>query len=59
MGVERGQVVRAGGPSAKTGPLPQVRWQELDTGLTLERHLPKILLAMFGALLALQLYLHL
>ena len=32
MGVEHGKVVRAGGPSAKTGPLPRVRWGRAGDG---------------------------
>ena len=42
----------------KTGPLPQVPWSAFEPGATLEQRLPRLLVAAFGALLAVQLWLH-
>jgi len=53
-----GKIVRAATPRAKTGPLPQVPWRNFEPAMTLEHHLPKVLVLMFAALLLIQLWLH-
>lgn len=42
-----------------TGPLPQVPWRDLEPVVTLEQRLPRLLVVLFGAVLAIQLVLHL